>query len=92
MFPLLCKGAFVNQETNSIYSKTQSALEYWHNEIALKAKGTQTNYKRYFQEFLNFLEMTADEVLEQRKQDSKSDDMQIKHRFTGGLAFSRDFN
>ena len=65
----LYKGAIVKQETTPIYTK--SALKYWHDEITLKAKGTQKkNYKDYFQRFLDFIGMTANEVLELRKQDT----------------------
>ena len=67
------------RNTKPIYSKT--ALEYWQSEIALKATGTQTNYKRYFQDFLNFIAMNADQVLTQRIQDNTSTDQIIRHRF-----------
>ena len=83
----LYKGAIVNPEQSPLYTK--NALEYWHDEIALKAKGTQDNYNRYFADFLAFLSKpefynrptTADEILEQRIQDCTNTDMRIKHRF-----------
>jgi len=75
----LYKGAIVNPEASPIYTK--NALDYWYNEIQLKAKGTQKNYKDYFQRFLEYINMNADQVLNLRIQDSKSDNMQTKHRF-----------
>jgi len=47
----------------------------------MKAEGTQTNYKQYFQKFTEFVNMTADELLTQRIQDSTSTNMQTKFRF-----------
>ena len=77
----LNKGAIVKAELYPIYLSTDSALEYWHNELKLKAKGTQKNYKDYFQRFLNFIGMNADEVLKQRIQDNTETDMRTRHRF-----------
>lgn len=67
----------------------KNALEYWKDEIALKAEGTKENYTRYFQDFLTYLSrpeiynrpITADEILEQRIQDCTNTNQQIRHRF-----------
>ena len=56
-------------------------MEYWLDELATKEKGTRVNYQRYFNDFLKFVNMTADEVLAQRIQDTANTDRKIQRRF-----------
>ena len=46
-----------------------------------KADGTKYNYLRYFKEFLHFVNMTADQVLEQRIKDVADPNRKIQRRF-----------
>ena len=80
------KGAFGEPQQEKLYLRTEnfykrSALEYWQEELCNKAEGTRYCYQRYFSDFLNFLGMTADQVLEQRIQDTASQDRRIQKRF-----------
>jgi integrase len=59
----------------------RSALEYWRDELVKKAEGTRYNYLRYFKEFLTFVNMTADQVLEQRINDVADPNKKIQRRF-----------
>lgn len=59
----------------------RSALEYWQDELVNKADGTKRNYLRYFNEFLKFVNMTADQVLEQRINDVTDPNRKIQRRF-----------
>ena len=45
-----------------------------------KAEGTRINYLRYFNDFLNYLNTTADKLLAQRIQDTASQDRKIQKR------------
>ena len=46
-----------------------------------KADGTKYNYLRYFKEFLSFVNMTADQVLEQRIKDVADPNRKVQRRF-----------
>jgi integrase len=85
-FQPLYKGAFGENEQTQNNNRLQaidnrSALQYWQDELCNKAEGTRVNYLRYFKDFLAFVNMTADEVLAQRIQDTASQDRRIQKRF-----------
>jgi integrase len=46
-----------------------------------KAEGTKYNYLRYFKQFLSFVNMTADQVLEQRVKDVADPNRKIQRKF-----------
>jgi integrase len=82
----LCKGAFGEyRQPQTDISLSQidkrSAIQYWQDELVNKADGTKYCYLKYFKDFLKFVKMTADQVLEQRIQDSLSRDRRIQKRF-----------
>jgi hypothetical protein len=80
------KGAFGAYELSLNNNRTtvgnnRTAMEYWLDELATKEKGTRTNYQRYFKDFLKFVNMTADQVLAQRIQDTANSNRKIQRRF-----------
>ena len=80
------KGAFgaYEQSQNDIrVTKTdkRTAIEYWQDELVNKADGTKYCYLRYFNEFLKFVNMTADEVINQRIKDVANPNRKIQRRF-----------
>ena len=65
-----------------------TALEEWQNELVNKAEATKVRYIRFFNEFLEYMQMTADELLGQRQQDALNPNMKIQRRIeTKFLAF-----
>jgi integrase len=82
----LNKGAFGERRQQEFYNKVQpiyskTALEYWQSEIVNKAEGTKASYLHYFKDFLTYVNMTADQVLDLRIQDTASPDRRIQRRF-----------
>ena len=80
------KGAFGCYEPSQTDKRLpeidkRSAIQYWQDELVNKANGTKYCYLNYFKDFIKFVGITADEILEQRIIDSKSDDRRIQKRF-----------
>lgn len=69
------------------------AEEYWYREMATLATTTQAIYKEYFRKFLEYTGKTADELLTERIQESRSDNKRIQRHaettFKSFLAFMR---
>ena len=68
------KGAFgvYKQSVNKI---SLNAEEYWIRELSGKDEATVKNYQRYFNDFLAYLNTTADKLLAQRIEHLKHDDI-----------------
>jgi hypothetical protein len=82
----LYEGAFGEVQQPKIHIRlpqidNSSAIEYWQDELVNKADGTKYNYLRYFKEFLSFVNMTADQVLEQRIRDLADPNRKVQRRF-----------
>jgi integrase len=89
MFPLLYKGAFVVYE-QSLHNK-RNAKEYWLNELATKDRATVKMYKRYFEDFLTYLNTDADKLLQQRIEHSRHEDIKVQRTIESYfLQFLRD--
>jgi hypothetical protein len=85
MLTPLNKGAFGEVQQTKVHIKlpqidNRTAIEYWQDELVNKADGTKYNYLRYFKEFLSFVNMTADQVLEQRMKDVADPNRKIQRR------------
>jgi integrase len=84
------KGAFVADE-QSVYKIRPTAKEYWLNELATKDPATVKNYKRYFEDFLAYLNTDADKLLMQRIEHLKHDDIKVQRTIESYfLQFLRD--
>ena len=51
------------------------SMNYWIGELGNKSDATKQKYKEYFIKFSEFTRKSPDELLEQRKQDVKSEDV-----------------
>jgi hypothetical protein len=68
--------------------KVKTAFEEWQDELVNKAEGTKNRYQNFFDEFLVYVKMNADELLKQRQQDALNPNMKIQRRIeTQFLAF-----
>ena len=56
------------------------AVKYWMGELVNRAPSTRGKYRRFFMGFCDFAEASADELVEQRKSDLKSDDPRVQRR------------
>jgi len=60
-------------------------MNYWIGELANKAPATKEKYKLYFLKFSTYIGKTPNELLTQRKQDVKSDDIMTQRRIETAL-------
>jgi integrase/recombinase XerD len=61
------------------------AVEYWMGELANRSEGTRNKYMEYFSKFCEWAGKTANELVEQRKEDLKSDDPREQRRVESKL-------
>ena len=54
-------------------------------EIANRSEGTRTKYQEYFIKFCHWLNKTADQLVEERKQDLKNDDQREQRKIESHL-------
>ena len=60
---------------------SSKALIYWQKELSNRDEKTAIRYLQYFLDFCRYLELTPDEILGQREQDSINPDKKIRRRF-----------
>lgn len=82
-FPPLYKGAFVayEQPVNNnrlAVNNNMTAEQYWIAELAGKDVRTIENYKRYFEDFLIYLNTDSDKLLQQRIEHLRSTDIKTQ--------------
>jgi site-specific recombinase XerD len=66
----------------------KTAFDEWQDELINKADATKARYQVFFNEFLEYVKMSADEVLNQRQQDVLNPNIKIQRRIeTQFLAF-----
>jgi integrase len=86
----LNKGATVQQEQPYL-----DAEQYWLSELATLKPQTVEQYKHYFAKFLEYTNKTPDQLINERTEQSKSQDKQIQRRaettFKSFLALMRPF-
>jgi len=69
-------------------TENKTALKDWQDELISKADGTKNRYQIFFNEFLQYINKTADELLQQRQQDILNPNMKIQRKIeTQFLAF-----
>ena len=56
------------------------ALQYWMGELANRSESTRKKYKRYFSLFCEWIGKTADELVTERKEDLKEEDLKNQRR------------
>jgi integrase len=62
-----------------------SAVEYWLGELANRSESTKDHYAKFFHKFCEFCGSSAEELLEQRGADLKSDDPKTQRRVESSL-------
>ena len=62
------------------------AKNYWLSELTNKAKATRTKYALYFQKFLDYTKLNANQLIEQRKIDSRSEDLRKQRSMESKLS------
>ncbi len=84
------KGAIV-ADKQSVNKIRLNAEEYWIRELATHDPATIKNYQRYFNDFLAYLNTTADKLLQQRTEHLKHDDIKVQRTVESYfLQFLRD--
>ena len=64
---------------NEFQSENES-VRYWMDTLANRAEATKESYLKHLKAFCEALGKTPDELIAQRKQDLKNDDIYVRHR------------
>jgi len=59
--------------------------EYWLSEISNRAKTTREKYEYFMDMFCSWMGKTAEEIIEERKADSKNEEPRERRRYESQL-------
>jgi integrase len=69
------------KEVENVEFDEYDSIKYWMDGLATRAENTRKYYKRHLRSFCETINMTPDEIIQQRREDLKSDDLYKRHRF-----------
>lgn len=71
----------VTESSPSVIYVNSEALEYWKKELANRDGKTAFRYLQYFKGFIEYMDMTPDQILAQRELEARSLDRKVQRRF-----------
>ena len=80
----LLSNLYIQYLFEELEQKMES-MNYWIGELGNKSDATKQKYKEYFIKFSEFTRKSPEELLEQRKQDVKSEDVMTRRRIERSL-------